>query len=211
MNLDFSDYFPSSVETYLFFFSSRPHSSLQVKSVQTQSHCWSVTDGSDAILFSRRSEWRGWRRQLSSGSVLSRTRARDISASLFGLVVGNIRYAQMGKGGESSISDSDIISFRLWSAANRSILSAPWNNMWQSTHTGTTCTNNLKNTIQVTAKECAAFAIRKGTNGCFLSPENVRYWCKTIYLPRWYTVILQQLNKKCGSLGFNICTNCLVF
>lgn len=118
----------------LFFFSC-PHSSLQVRSVQTQSHCCSVTDGSDAILFSRLSEWRGWRRQLSSGSVLSHTRAGDISASLFGLVVGNIRYAQMGKRGESSISDSNIVSFRLWSGANSGILSAPWNNMWQSTHT----------------------------------------------------------------------------
>lgn len=87
----------------LFFFSC-PHSSLQVRSVQTQSHCCSVTDGSDAILFSRLSEWRGWRRQLSSGSVLSHTRAGDISASLFGLVVGNIRYAQMGKEGGKAAS-----------------------------------------------------------------------------------------------------------
>lgn len=110
------------------------------------------------------------------------------------------------RGGESSISDSNIVSFRLWSGANSGILSAPRNNMWKSTHTGTTCTNNLKNTIQVTAKEYGAFAIRKGTNGWFLSPENVWYWCKTIYLPHWYTGVLQQLNKKCGSLGFNICT-----
>lgn len=156
-------YYLGSVETYLFFFlPSCPHSSLQVRSVQTQSHCCSVTDGSDAILFSRLSEWRGWRRQLSSGSVLSRTRAGDIGASLFGLVVGNIRYAQMGKGGESSISDSNIIAFRLWSGANSSILSAAWNNMWQSTHTGTTCTSNLKNTIQVTATGVWSIRNQKG-------------------------------------------------
>ncbi len=35
--------------------------SLHLKSIQTQNHCSFVTKGSDAILFSRLPEWRGWR------------------------------------------------------------------------------------------------------------------------------------------------------
>lgn len=126
--------------------------SLQAKPVQTQSHCSFVTKGSDAILFSRLPEWRGWCWQLSSGSVLLCSRAGNISASLSGLWWETSNMHKWEKGKKKIITDSIPISFTLWSGANWSLASDPYEHLSTIHGKSQICTNSEKKSNTVINK-----------------------------------------------------------
>lgn len=88
--------------------------SLYLKSIQTQNHCSFVTKNSDAILFSRFPEWRGWRWQLSSlnhsaAQFFLRTEAEDISVSLSGLWGETSNVRKWGKDKETLLTTPRLI------------------------------------------------------------------------------------------------------